>query len=42
MQWELAKLAGHETINTKSEHYSPMVKGSIPVRGNLFAEFILL
>ena len=26
----------------KSEHHSPRVKGSIPVRGNFFAEFILL
>ena len=32
----------HETVNRRSEHYSTKVKGSITVRGNLFAEFILL
>ena len=32
----------HETVNTRSEHYSPRVEGSIPVRGNFSAEFILL
>ena len=35
-------MARHETVKTRSEHYSPRVKGSIPVRGNFFAEFILL
>ena len=29
-----AQLARHETVNTRSEHYSPRVEGSIPVRGN--------
>ena len=38
-QWELAQLARQETVNTRSEHYSHRVKGSIPVRG--FAEFNL-
>ena len=41
-QKELAQLARHKTVNTRSEHYSPKVKGSIPVRINFFAEFILL
>ena len=40
-QWELAQLKRDETVNTRSEHYSPMVKSSIPVTGNFFAEFIL-
>ena len=39
-QWEVAQLGRHETVNTISEHYSPTVTGSIPVRGNFFAEFI--
>ena len=34
-QWELAQLGRHETVNT-SEHYSPRVAGSIPVRSNFF------
>ena len=38
-QWELAKLARHETANIRSEHYNPRVKGSIPVRNKFFAEF---
>ena len=37
-----AMLARHETVDTKSEHYSTRVSGSIPVRGNIFDEFILL
>ena len=30
----MGKLDWHETVNTGNEHYSPMVEGSIPVRGN--------
>ena len=30
----------HETVNTRSENYSPKVKGSIPIGGKLFAEFM--
>ena len=30
------------SCNTRSEHYSPRVTGSIPVRGNVFAKFVLL
>ena len=45
-QWELAQLAKHETVNTRSEHYSPRVMGSIPVRGifllNLFCSNTIL
>ena len=29
----------HEAVNTRSEHYSPRVEGSIPVGGNFFLEF---
>ena len=32
----------HEAISTRSDHYSPRVEGSIPVRGHFFAEVILL
>ena len=32
----------HETVKTRSEHYSPRVKGLIPVRGNFFVEFTAL
>ena len=39
---KIAQMGRHETINTRNEHYSPRVEGSIPVRGNFFAEFILL
>ena len=35
-QWESAQLARHETVNTRSEQYSPRVEGSFPVRKNLF------
>ena len=41
-QWELVQLARNETVNTGTEHYSPRVKSSIPVRSNIFAEFILV
>ena len=41
-QWELAQFGKNETANTTSEHYYPRATGSIPVRGNFFAEFILL
>ena len=33
-QWKLTQLARHETVNTRSKHYSPKVEGSIPSRGN--------
>ena len=39
---KIVQLGRHETVNTRSEHYSPSVVGSIPVRGKFFAEFILL
>ena len=32
----------HETVNTRSEHFSSWVEGLIPVGGNFSAEFILL
>ena len=38
---QIAQVGRHKTINTRSEHYSDGVQGSIPVRGNFFAEFIL-
>ena len=37
---KIAQMGRHETVNTRSEHYSPRVKGSILVRDNIFAEFI--
>ena len=39
---KIAHMGTHETVNTRSEHYSPRVKGSTLVRGIFFAEFILL
>ena len=33
-QWELAQLERHETVSTRSEHYSLRLEGSIFVRGN--------
>ena len=39
---KIAQLGRYETVNTRSEHHSPRVEGSIPVGGNFFAEFILL
>ena len=39
---KIAQMGRHETVNTRSEHYSPRVEGSIPVRDNFFAEIILL
>ena len=39
---KIAQMGSHEAINTRSEHYGPRVEGSIPVRGNFLAEFILL
>ena len=38
----IAQMVRHETVNTISEHYGTRVEGSVPVRGNFFAEFILL
>ena len=35
-QLTLAKIAWHETVNTRSEHYSPRGESSILARGNLF------
>ena len=37
---KIAQMGRHENVNTRSEHYSSRIKGSIPVRGNFFAEFI--
>ena len=37
---KIARMGRYETVNTRSEHYSPRVKGSIPVTGNFFAKFI--
>ena len=39
---KIAQLGRHETVNTRSVHFSSGVAGSIPVIGNFFAEFILL
>ena len=36
----VAQLARQETVNTRSEHYSNRVEGSIPVRGNLLPNLI--
>ena len=36
-QWELPKLESHENVNTRSEHNSPSVAGSILVNCNSFA-----
>ena len=33
---KIAQVGRHKTINTRSEHYSDGVQGSIPVRGNFF------
>ena len=41
-QWELAQLARHETVNTRSEQYSPRIEGSINVRENLFCSNTIL
>ena len=39
---KIAQMGRHEIIN-RSEHYrQPLGPGSIPVRGNFSAEFILL
>ena len=35
---KIAQLGRCDTVNTRSEHHSPRVAGSIPVRGNFFAE----
>ena len=40
-QLKLAQLGRHETVNAISGYYSPRVAGSISVRGNFFAEYIL-
>ena len=32
-------LGRREAVSTKSEDYIPRVKGSIPVKGNSFADF---
>ena len=39
---KIAQMARQDTVKTRSEHHSPRVEGSIPVRGNFLAEFILL
>ena len=38
---KIGQLGRHETLNIRSEHYSPSVEGSIP-RGNFFAGIFLL
>ena len=38
----IAQMGRHETVNTRSENYSPGLEGSIPVRDNFFSDFILL
>ena len=39
---KIAQLEQHKTLNTRNEHYSPKVKGSISIRGIIFTEFHLL
>ena len=39
---KLDQLDRCETVNARSEHYSPMVAGSIPTGGKFFTEFISL
>ena len=39
---KIAQMGKHENINMRSEHNRPRVEGAVPVRGNFFAEFILL
>ena len=43
---QIAQMGRHETVNIRSEHYSPMVTGSILIRGNfllkLFCSNIIL
>ena len=39
---KIAQLGRYENVSTRSEHVSPRVAGSIPLRGNFFPEFILL
>ena len=37
-----AQLRRHKIVNTRSEHFSPRVIGSMSVKFNIFTEFILL
>ena len=37
---KIAQLGRHGTVNTRSEHYSPRVAGSIPVSGNFFLNLL--
>ena len=39
---KITQMGMHETVNTRSEQYSPRVEGSISVTGNFCAELILL
>ena len=39
---KIAQMGRHETVSTRSDHHSPRVEGSIPVRGNFVTEFILI
>ena len=39
---KMAQFERHKTVNTRSEHNSPRVEGSTPVRDNIFVEYILL
>ena len=38
---EIAQMGRHGIVGTRGEHYSLGGKGSIPIGGNFFAEFIL-
>ena len=35
---QLTQMGRHETVNTRSVHYSPRVEGSSPVRGNFLMD----
>ena len=39
---KIAQMGGQEIVDKRTERNSPRVEGSIPIRGNCFAEFILL
>ena len=39
---KIAQVGRHDTVNIRSEHYSSRAEGSIPIRANFFAEFIVL
>ena len=35
---KITQMGRHETVNTRSVHYSPRVEGSSPVRGNFLMD----